>query len=133
MKTLLLTLALTGIWVTPAGDPIEVDCPNLGDYESGRVRLPRGCTAHRQGVLLSVDRYKRLEVDLAESQAMVAGQRETIDQLLQQKKDLQAQLLRLSVTPTCTECPSTLPATLNGALYGSLVTFGGCLLWTTSR
>lgn len=133
MKIFILAAALTGIWVSPTGDPIEVACPRIDAFEDGRARLPRGCSAHREGVWLSADRYKALEVRLREAEAQVEAQEAVMFRLTQIKDSLQKQLIQCSVQPLCAECPSTTPSTLIGVAGGALLSFGGCALWTATR
>lgn len=131
MRTLLLALAATfvpsGVWVKTTGEEITVPCPR--EYNSPQ-RLPRGCVVVDPGVWYSVPAYRNIMVELEELRAERDG-------LLNERETLKAQLSRVrgdllvcTAAPECPACPSTFINTTQGALIGSALTLGGCLLWT---
>jgi len=133
MKIIFLAAALTGLWVSPAGEVIEVPCPEPIEFHAERVRMPRGCMADQMGVWLSVERYKELEIAEAVAQVEVEEQRATIKELEQKVKDLQRQNLRQSLSETQKDCYEPQTPFFVGALTATVIATGGCALWNLSN
>lgn len=131
MRALLLTLATcivpSGVWVKTTGEEVTVPCPT--EYTSPQ-RLPRGCGVVEPGLWYSVSSYRKIMVELAELRAERDGLAKERDLLKEQLSKVRGDLLICTATPECPACPSTFTYTTQGALIGSALTLGGCLLWT---
>ena len=134
MRILLLTLASclvpSGVWVKTTGEEISVPCPK--EYANPQ-RLPMGCSVVTPGVWYSVSSYRKIMIELEELRAERAGLIAERDLLKAQLSKVRGDLLLCTAAPECPSCPSTFTNTTQGALIGSAITLGGCLLWTQYR
>jgi len=132
ISTVLLgAAATTGIWIKSDGEIIEVPCPQ--EYDDSRERLPQGCVNLQPGIWLSVDRYRDMEVEIASLKERLEGKDREVQVLEGRVNELQGQLIICTAVPECPSCPSTLPNTVTGAVIGTVITAGGCALWTISQ
>ena len=128
----LFSVASTGIWVTSTGEVQTVPCPE--SYDDTRERLPQGCVNLQPGVWLAPARYRDMEVEIAGLREQISGKDREIELLKARVNELQGQLIITTAVPDCPACScSTLPHTLTGALIGTALTAGGCVLWTVSQ
>ena len=141
MKTLAIALSLTivgpsttGIWLDGDGRAVEVSCPGVLEYEAGRLRLPSNCVAQRPGVWLSRDYYTDLEVKLAKAEARVAELEKQQQQAREEYYVCRNEVTSMSITgygQPVFDGPA-LPF-FGGAALGTLISLGGCALWTTLK
>ena len=117
-----------GIWTKSNGEQIEAPCPSSYP-DDNRLRLPRGCVAQVEGVLLSKAKYVELQGELAELQSRI----DTLKQINDEQKN-QIDNLRLSrvvqevETKPC-NC-SRIQTFFAGASIGSVVSASACLYMT---
>lgn len=139
MKTLILSFLLpvamcasTGQWEKTDGTVIDVPCPS--SYDSDRQRLPSGCSNLKPGIWLSVDRYRAMEVEIAEQKAIIEAKQAQINMLKDQIGNLQGRLLVCSAVPECPACPNNyFKNTMTGAAIGTVISLGGCAVWSLSQ
>ncbi len=134
MRALILTLVTcfvpSGTWVKTTGEEITVPCPI--EYTSPQ-RLPMDCGVVEPGIWYSVSDYRKLMVDLEELRAERNGLLEERRVLKEQLSKVRSDLLLCVAAPECPKCPSSFINTTQGALIGSTISLGGCLLWTHYR
>jgi len=132
MSSLILFSASVGVWVKTDGTEMSVPCPS--DFDKERLRIPQGCTSYKPGIWLSVDRYRQMEVDLAGMQERLQAKNQEIKLLEATRDRLQGQLLICTAVPQCPSCPNTFfQNTVTGAAIGTVLSLGGCAVWTLSR
>jgi len=132
ISSLLMFTASFGVWIKTDGTELTVPCPD--DFSVERLRLPLGCTAEMPGVWLSVDRYREMEVELAEARATIQSKAEQITALEARVSALEGQLLVCTAVPECPACPNNFfQHTMTGAAIGTVISLGGCAAWTLSR
>jgi len=139
MKALIISFLLpvamcasTGQWVKTDGTIIEVPCPT--SYDTDRQRLPSGCSNLKPGIWLSVDRYRSMEVQIAEQKVAIEAKSAQIDVLKNKVGNLQGRLLVCSAVPECPACPNNyFKHTITGAAIGSVLSLGGCAVWSLSQ
>lgn len=125
--------ASTGIWVKTDGTAIEAPCPGREKYGE-QTRLPSGCTVEIPGMWLSVKQYTDLKVQLAEQQSLAKAQQEVLNDVKQSLANAQSDLLLCRAIPTCPPCEDhTTRASIGGAIIGTALASGGCLVWTLSH
>jgi hypothetical protein len=137
IKTILLSIpiifsASVGVWVNTDGTEKTVPCPLT--FDDDRIRIPKGCIAHKPGVWLGVDRYRNLEVELAVLRGRVQAKDVEIKALEARVDSLTSQLLVCTAVPECPACNDHFfKHTITGATIGSVISLGGCALWSLSR
>lgn len=139
MKTLILSALLpvvlcasTGQWEKTDGTIIEVPCPE--SYDTNRQRLPAGCSNLKPGIWLSVDKYRAMEVDIAEQKVIINAKQAQIDILKSKVGELQGRLLLCTAVPECPACTDNyFKHTVTGAAIGSVLSLGGCAVWSLSQ
>ena len=132
ISSLIMFTASVGVWVKTDGTELTVPCPEA--FEDSRIRLPQGCTAHKPGIWLSVDRYRQMEVDLAGLRERVQAKNQEIRLLTSRNSELQGKLLVCTAIPECPACPNHfLKHTATGAAIGTVLSLGGCAVWTLSQ
>lgn len=132
ISSLIMFTASVGVWVKTDGTELTVPCPEA--FEDSRIRLPQGCTAHKPGIWLSVDRYRQMEVDLAGLRERVQAKNQEIRLLTSRNSELQGKLLVCTAIPECPACPNNFfKHTATGAAIGTVLSLGGCAVWTLSQ
>ena len=117
-----------GIWTKSNGEQIEAPCPSSFSTDS-RLRLPKGCVAQVEGVLLSKTKYVDIQGKLAELQSRI----DTLTQINNEQKS-QIDSLRLNrivkevETKPCS-C-SKMQTFFAGMSIGSVVSTSACLYMT---
>jgi len=130
---LILLVPILGLWVRTDGSVFEAPCPDLPLFQE-ELRLPAGCVSHRAGFWQSMSKYRENAVQLAEARATVFEQQKLIEELKRQLNEAQNDLIICRAIPECLPCKdNSFKHILSGAVAGSLITSGGCLIWTLSR
>lgn len=95
-----------GRWVDSAGVSRCHPCPGVGEYVTGFVGLPAHCPALSPGVLVNVDKFKRIEADAAEYRARSGALQTALDQKEEDHKACEAKRLELakSLKPVLKSC-----------------------------
>lgn len=141
MKTIAIALSLlivgqstSGIWLDSEGRAMEVPCPGVLQFEEGRVRLPSSCVAQRPGVWLSRAYYTDLEVRLAEAEAKLVELQKQNTERHREYISCRNEVTRMSITGAGQpDFDSPALPFFGGAALGTIVSLGGCALWTTLK
>ena len=117
-----------GIWTKSNGEQIQAPCPSSFPKDD-RLRLPKGCVAQVEGVLLSKAKYVETQGKLAQLQSKIDTLKQINDEQKTQIDSLRLNRVIQEVEPKPCSCDK-IQTLFAGMSIGSVVSTSACLYMT---